>query len=142
MGLGMAAEDVIDRIVRTMRTVAVVGLSDKPSRTSYAIASYLQERGIRIIPVNPTLAGSEVLGEKVYAAVSDIPRDIHIDVVDIFRRSEFVASIVDEVIARGESAIWMQVGVVDEKAAARARAAGHAVVMDLCIGVELEERVP
>jgi predicted CoA-binding protein len=132
----MNAADTVDRLVRGMRTVAVVGLSDKPSRPSHGVASYLQRHGIRIIPVNPRLADREVLGERAYASLTDIPRGIHVDIVDIFRRSELVAPVVDEAIARGEGAIWMQLGIVDEVSADRARRAGHDVVMDLCLAVE------
>lgn len=130
------AEATIERLVREMRAVAVVGLSDKPWRPSHSVAAYLQREGIRIIPVNPRLVGTKVLGEPVYASLSEIPREISVDIVDIFRRSEFVAPIVDEVIARGAGAVWMQEGVVDEPSAARARAAGHDVVMDRCLAVE------
>lgn len=119
-----------------MKTVAVVGLSDKSWRVSYGVAGYLVEQGVRIIPVNPQAAGKKILGQKVYASLTDIPKDTKIDVVCIFRRSELVAPVVDEVIARGEGAVWMQIGVIDETSAAKARAAGRVVVMDRCIAVE------
>ena len=131
------AEERIERIVREMRVVAVVGLSDKPWRPSYGVARALQSRGIKIVPVNPTLAGATLLGERVYASLLEVPRDIRLDVVDIFRRSDLVPPIVDDAIARGDaSAIWMQQGVVNESAAARARQAGLDVVMDACLAVE------
>lgn len=120
-----------------MRVVAVVGLSEKAWRPSHGVARYLQEQGVRIIPVNPNLAGREVLGERAYESLAEVPRETPIDVVDVFRRSELVEPVVDDVIARGErSAVWLQVGVVNEAAAARARAAGLDVVMDACLAVE------
>lgn len=134
-------EEAIDRVVRDMRTVAVVGLSDKPWRPSHGVATYLQRQGIRIVPVNPRLAGREVLGERVYRSLLEIPADLRIDVVDVFRRSEAVAPVVDEALRRGPGAIWMQEGVVDEASAERARAAGHEVVMDRCLAVEHRRRV-
>lgn len=130
-------ETAIERVVRTMRSVAVVGLSDKPWRPSHGVALYLRRHGIRIVAVNPVLAGREVLGERAYASLHDVPADLYLDVVDIFRRSELVAPVVDDALARGGfGAIWMQEGIVDEASAARARAAGHEVFMDLCLAVE------
>jgi predicted CoA-binding protein len=136
----MDGSDVVDRALRDMRTVAVVGLSDKPWRPSYGVAAYLQEQGVRVLPVNPNLVGRRVLAEEAYASLEDVPRSIRIDVVDIFRRSELVAPVVDAAIARGAGAIWMQLGVVDELSAARARAAGLTVVMDKCLAVEHRRR--
>lgn len=121
--------EVIERILETARTIAVVGLSPDPRRPSHGVARYLQRAGYRIIPVNPAL--TEVLGEKAYARVRDLPDPV--DIVDVFRRSEFVGPIVDEAIAAGAKAVWLQDGVVDEAAAARARTAGLDVVMDDCI---------
>ncbi|HEY8679339.1 MAG TPA: CoA-binding protein [Candidatus Dormibacteraeota bacterium] len=121
--------EVIDRILETARTIAVVGLSPDPRRPSHGVARYLQRAGYRIIPVNPAL--KEVLGEKAYACVRGLPDPV--DIVDVFRRSEFVGPIVDEAIAAGATAVWLQDGVVDEAAAARARTAGLDVVMDDCI---------
>ena len=120
---------MIPDLLRKSHVIAVVGLSSKKFRPSYGVAEYLQREGYRIIPVNPNEA--EVLGEKAYARLEDIPE--HVDIVDIFRRSEFVAPLVEEAIRRGASAVWMQEGVVDEEAAEKARAAGLAVVMDRCI---------
>jgi uncharacterized protein len=120
---------MIPDLLRKSSVIAVVGLSSKKFRPSYGVAEYMQREGYRIIPVNPN--ETEVLGEKAYARLEDVPG--HIDIVDIFRRSEFVAPLVDEAIRRGASAVWMQEGVVDEEAAEKARAAGLAVVMDRCI---------
>ena len=116
-------------LLRKSRVIAVVGLSSKKFRPSYGVAEYMQKAGYRIIPVNPN--ETEVLGEKAYARLQDISE--HVDIVDIFRRSEFVQSVVDDAIRTGASAVWMQEGVVDERAAEKARAAGLSVVMDRCI---------
>jgi predicted CoA-binding protein len=120
---------MIPDLLRKSHVIAVVGLSSKKFRPSYGVAEYMQREGYRIIPVNPN--ETEVLGEKAYSRLEDIPE--HVDIVDIFRRSEFVAPLVEEAIRRGASAVWMQEGVVDEAAAEKARAAGLAVVMDRCI---------
>ena len=109
--------------------IAVVGLSSKRVRPSYGVSEYMQRQGYRIIPVNPN--ETEVLGEKSYARLEDIPE--HVDIVDIFRRSEFVAPVVEAAIRIGATAVWMQEGVVDEDAGRKAQAAGLAVVMDRCI---------
>ena len=119
----------IPALLRRSRTIAVVGLSSKKFRPSYGVAEYMQEQGYRIIPVNPN--ETEVLGEKAYASIVDIGE--HIDIVDIFRRSEFVPAIVESAIRIGAGAIWMQEGVVHEDAARQAREAGLEVVMDRCI---------
>jgi predicted CoA-binding protein len=119
----------IPELLRASRVIAVVGLSSKKFRPSYGVAEYMQREGYRIIPVNPN--ETEVLGEKSYARLEDIPE--HIDIVDIFRRSEFVTPIVESAIRVGASAIWMQEDVEDEAAAQKARAAGLTVVMDRCI---------
>ena len=116
-------------ILRSGQTIAVVGLSGKRYRPSFGVAEYMKNSGFRIIPVNPF--EREVLGEKSYPALDKIPE--HVDIVDIFRRSEFVPEIVDAAIRIGARAIWMQEGVIHEEAAAKARAAGLAVVMDRCI---------
>ena len=119
----------IPELLRSSRTIAVVGLSSNPLRSSHGVAEYMQQRGYRIFPVNPN--ESEVLGEKCYARLEDVPEKI--DIVDVFRRSEFVPDIVDAAIRVGARAVWMQEGVTHEEAAARARQAGLAVVMDRCI---------
>ena len=123
------APDVVEKILRSAKTIAVVGLSADPARPSHGVARYLQRAGYRIIPVNPNV--DEVLGERAYPTLSRLPGPV--DVVDIFRRSEFVGPIVDEAIAIGAGAVWLQDGVVDEAAAERARAAGLDVVMDDCM---------
>ncbi|HWG59186.1 MAG TPA: CoA-binding protein [Candidatus Acidoferrales bacterium] len=134
------ANDPITRILKTGRTIAVVGLSNRRFRPSYGVAEYLKSAGYRIIPVNPN--EPEVLGEKSYSRLEDIPE--HVDVVDIFRRAEFVPEIVESAIAVGAGAVWMQEGVVHAEAAERARRAGIFVVMDSCILKEhaLRFRVP
>ena len=115
------------------RTWAVVGCSPSPGRDSHRIAALLQQRGHRVIPVNPNC--DEVLGERAYARLEDIPE--RVDVVDIFRRSDAAGAHVDEAIAIGAKAVWMQLDVIDEAAAERARAAGLEVVMDRCPAIEI-----
>jgi hypothetical protein len=122
----------IEEILRSSKTIAVVGLSPNPLRPSYDVARYLKEQGYRIIPVNPTV--EEVLGERSYPNLSAIPE--RVDVVDIFRRSEEVPAIVEEAIKIKASVVWMQEGVIHEEAAARAQGAGLSVVMDRCMMVE------
>jgi predicted CoA-binding protein len=119
----------ISEILHSARTIAVVGLSNKRFRPSYGVSEYLKRAGYRIIPVNPLEA--EVLGEKSYADLDSVP--VPVDIVDIFRRSEFVPEIVEAAIRNGAKAIWMQEGVIHEQAARRAEAAGLTVVMDHCI---------
>ena len=119
----------ISEILRVGRTIAVVGLSAKRYRPSYGVAEYMQRAGYRIIPVNPH--ETEVLGEKCYPDVESVPEPI--DIVDIFRRSEFVPEIVEAAIRKGAKVVWMQEGVIHEEAARRAREAGLEVVMDRCI---------
>jgi len=119
-------------LLRTSQTIAVVGLSSNPFRPSHGVSEYMQGQGYRIIPVNPY--ESEVLGEKAWPSLEAVPPQYHpIDIVNIFRRSEYVPAIVESAIRIGAKAIWMQEGVADEAAAARARAAGIAVVQDRCI---------
>ena len=127
---------LIDRILSEAKTVAVVGISDKPERPSNAVARYLQGRGYRIIPVNPLL--TEVLGEKAYKSLSDIPAKV--DLVDVFRKSEDVPPIAEEAIRIGARFFWMQEGVVSENARDRLERAGIPVVMDLCIKKEIAKR--
>jgi uncharacterized protein len=125
----MSESDAITQILRSSKTIAVVGLSNKHIRPSYGVAQYLQSAGYRIVPVNPN--ETEVLGEKCYARLQDAP--VPVDIVDVFRRSEFVPEIADAAIEIGARCIWMQEGVVHPEAADRARRAGILVVMNLCI---------
>jgi predicted CoA-binding protein len=122
----MSAEE---EILNFSRVVAVVGLSSKPGRPSYRVASYLKEQGYKIIPVNPE--EKKILGELCYPDLASIPEPV--DVVDVFRRPEEVLPIVEEAISIGAKAVWMQEGVINEEAAARAREAGLLVVMDKCM---------
>lgn len=126
----------IDRILDTCKTVAVVGLSPRPDRDSNGVAAYIQERGYRVIPVNP--AASEILGEKCYPNLTSIPDPV--DVVDIFRRSEEVPAVVADAITIGARVVWMQKGVVSEEGVSAARKAGLMVVMDECMECEVRAR--
>ncbi len=118
--------DLVEEQLRNSQTIAVVGLSDNPERFSYRVAKYLQEQGYKIIPVNPML--DEVLGEKSYPDLNTVPEPV--DMVDIFRRSELVAPVVDQAIEINAKYIWMQDGVIDHESAAKAEQAGIPVVMD------------
>jgi uncharacterized protein len=131
-----AVPDQIYKILQRARTIAVVGLSDNPLRPSHGVAAYLQSQGYRIIPVNPEI--KESLGEKAHSSLRDVPHKI--DIVDIFRRPEFVEEVVDQAIQLQVPAVWMQEEVIHEKAAQKARAAGIFVVMDRCILVEHRAR--
>lgn len=124
-----ATTEEVRRILASARTVAIVGLSDKPERDSHRVAAYLQQAGYRIIPVNPNL--SSVLGEKAYPNLRAIPEPV--DVVDIFRKPEAVPEIVEDAIAIGARVVWMQDGIVHNAAADRARQAGLTVVMNKCM---------
>jgi predicted CoA-binding protein len=121
--------DPLANILEKYKTLAVVGLSSKPSRPSYGVASYMQTHGYRIIPVNPH--ETSVLGEKAYTSLEALPEPV--EVVLIFRRSEFVPEVVESAIRKGAKVIWMQEGVIHEEAAQRARAAGLTVIQDRCI---------
>ena len=116
------------------RTIAVVGISDRPDRPSHEVASYLKAAGYRIIPVNPVLAGKEILGERCVASLAEIGHGV--DIVDVFRRAEAVPDVVDDALRVDAPLLWLQLGIVNEDAAARARAAGRAVVQDRCIQIE------
>jgi len=128
----------IERILTESHTIAVVGLSGNPQRPSHAVAQYLQSRGYRIIPINPNV--TEVLGERAYPDLLSVPEAI--DAVDIFRRPEAVPSIVAQAIEIGAKAVWMQEGVINEDAAAKARTAGLMVVMDRCMLKETHRLIP
>lgn len=121
-------------ILTSVKTIAVVGWSPKPDRPSHGVAAYLSRRGYRVIPVNPGQAGQTALGEVVRATLAEVGP---VDMVDIFRRSDEAGAVVDEAIAQGAKVVWLQLGVVDEAAAARARAAGLRVVMDRCPAIEM-----
>ena len=125
----------IEHVLSNTRVWAVVGCSPDPSRDSHRIAALLQSRGYRVIPVNPAV--DEVLGERCYPSLADIPASESVEVVDVFRRSAAAGAHVDEAIAIGASAVWLQLGVIDHAAADRARAAGLRVVMDRCPAIEL-----
>lgn len=115
-----------------IKTIAVVGLSNSPDKASYRVADYLQKNGYRIIPVNPT--ADSVLGERSYPDIGTIPGEIHIDAVDIFRKSEAVKPYVEQALARGDvQVVWMQEGIINEEAAALARQQGIEVIMDRCM---------
>ena len=124
-----AQSDPIRAVLETSRTIAVVGMSSNKMRPSYGVAEYMQRAGYTIIPVNPN--ETEILGERAVARLEDVPEKV--DIVDIFRRSEFVPEVVESAIAIGAKAIWMQEGVIHEASAESARRAGLTVVMDLCI---------
>jgi predicted CoA-binding protein len=125
-------DDTIRAILATPRTVAVVGCSPDPGRDSHRIAALLRTRGHRIIPVNPS--ATEILAETCYPSLRDVTQPV--DMVDVFRRSEHVSAIADDAIAIGAQVLWLQLGVIDEDAAARATAAGLTVVMDRCPAIE------
>ena len=125
-------------ILEKSKVIAVVGLSPKPERDSHEVAKYLQDQGYRIVPVNPR--ADTILGEKSYPDLASIPE--RVDVVDIFRRSDDVPPVVDQAIDIGAKAVWMQLGIVNEDAAAKAREAGLGVVMDRCMLIEHRNLVP
>ncbi len=126
-------------ILQTTKVIAVVGFSAKPDRASHYVAAFLQAKGYRVIPVNPGLAGQSFLGETVFADLASIPAEIAVDMVDIFRAPEAVPGIVEEALAHLPAlrTVWMQLGVISEEGAARARAAGKRVVMDHCPKIEI-----
>ncbi|UTI65302.1 CoA-binding protein [Paraconexibacter antarcticus] len=130
-----SSEETIREVLTGTKVWAVVGCSPEPARDSHRVARFLQERGFRVIPVNPE--ADEILGERCYRSLADIPAEAGVEVVDIFRRSELAGDHVDEAIAAGAKAVWLQLGVIDGAAAARANAAGLDVVMDRCPAIEL-----
>jgi predicted CoA-binding protein len=122
------------RILQSCRSVAVVGLSAQWHRPSFFVAKYLQQHGYRVIPVNPRYAGQEILGETVYATLSDLPQSV--DLVDVFRRTEDVLPVAREAVAIGARCLWQQIGVANAEAAALAREAGLVAVMNRCVKIE------
>ncbi|MGT2514284.1 CoA-binding protein [Sphingomonas panni] len=131
----MLDDDGIRTLLTEARTIALVGASDRPDRASYGVMAYLQQRGYRVIPVNPQITGEHLHGEFVFRDLDQIGEKI--DIVDIFRNSAAAGEVVDAAIAAGAKAVWMQLGVVNEAAAARAEAAGLQVVMDRCPKIEI-----
>ncbi len=125
----------IDELLKGARTIAIVGASDRPDRASYGVMKAVQDRGYRTIPVNPRITGEHVHGEYIWRELGQIGEPI--DIVDIFRKSEDVGPVVDEAIAVGAKAIWMQLGISNVEAAAKAEAAGLLVVEDRCLKIEL-----
>ena len=132
----VASSDAVAQILRGVKTIAVVGLSSNPMRPSYGVAEYLKTAGYRIIPVNPN--ETEVLGEKAYARLEDIPEQV--DIVDVFRRAEEVPAVAESAIRIGAKVLWMQLGIENGGAAEKARAAGLVVVENACLLVEHKRR--
>ena len=134
-------DDEIRRILGETRTIALVGASPRPERDSHEVMAFLQSHGYRVIPVNPAVAGQTILGERVRASLAEI--DEPIDMVDVFRNSDAAGAVADEAIAAKARTVWMQLGVINEAGAARAREAGLAVVMDRCPKIEIPRlRIP
>ena len=127
-------EDIAD-LLRNARTIALVGASDRPSRPSYGVMKFMQDHGYRVIPINPQITGEHVHGEFVWRELSQIGEPI--DIVDIFRRPQAAGEAVDDAIAAGAKAVWLQLGVINEVAAAKAEAAGLKVVMNRCPKIEI-----
>jgi predicted CoA-binding protein len=131
----LTRDEDIAELLASARTIAMIGASDSPDRASYRVMKFLQDQGYRVIPVNPKITGEHVHGEYVWRELAQIGEPI--DIVDIFRRSDFAGENVDEAIAAGAKAVWMQLGVIDMAAAKRAEAAGLKVVMDRCPKIEI-----
>ena len=127
-------EDIVE-LLRNARTIAMIGASDRPGRPSNRVMKFLQDQGYRVLPVNPQITGEHVHGEFVFRELAQLGDPI--DIVDIFRRSDAAGEVVDDAIRIGARAVWMQLGVIDEAAAARAEAAGLQVVMDRCPAIEI-----
>ncbi len=132
----MTQSDDIQHILKSHRTVAVVGLSPKTHRDSYEVAQYMQSKGWRIVPINPAAQVSEILGEKVYPTLIEAAKHVKIDLVDVFRNSVDVPPVADEAIAIGAKALWLQLGIEHAAAAGKARAAGLLVVQNKCLLIE------
>lgn len=135
----MSPENRISEVLRNAKTIAVVGLTSNPMRPSYGVAAYMQQQGYRIVPVNPTI--SEALGEDAYPSLRDIPKDVKIDIVDVFRRPDAVPEVVDQVLELKLPVLWLQETVVNREAAEKASKAGVFVVMDKCILKEHRKRM-
>jgi len=131
----LTRDEDIAELLTSARTIAVVGASDRANRPSYGVMKFLQDHGYRVIPVNPQITGEHILGEFVWRELAQI--GVPIDIVDIFRRPEMAEEAVDQAIFAGAKAVWMQIGVVNEAAAAKAEAAGLKVVMDRCPKIEI-----
>ncbi|MFD0616469.1 CoA-binding protein [Paenibacillus sp. GCM10027629] len=127
------SQEEIREILRSSNVIAVVGLSEKPDRTSYMVAEAMQRRGYRIIPVNPVVAGTKILGEPCYSSLKDIPEKV--DIVNVFRRSEFCEPVAEEAVAIGAKTLWLQQGIINISAANIAAGGGLKVIMDVCIKV-------
>lgn len=132
----MTLEETVGHILTNCRTIAVVGLSPKPHRASFDVARYMQANGYRIIPVNPNAGVTHILGETVYATLLDASKFEKMDLVNCFRNSDDIPPLVDEAIAIGAKAVWMQLGIAHHAAAARAQAAGLLVVQDRCLKID------
>ena len=131
----LTRDEDIAELLSTARTIAVVGASDRPDRPSYGVMKFLQDHGYRVFPVNPQITGEHVLGEFVWRELAQI--GVPIDIVDIFRRPDAVDDAVEQAVFAGAKAVWMQIGVINEEAAARAEAAGLKVIMDRCPKIEI-----
>jgi len=131
---------LIDELLASARTIAVVGYSTNPNRPSNSVSRYLREQGYRVIPVNPILRGSVVDGEQAYDRLADIPAEVGVDFVDVFRRGEFLDAVVDDALAAGMPAIWFQLSLGNEAAARRAEGRGLRVVWDRCTAIEHRRR--
>lgn len=131
----MIKDHEIETVLKTVKTIALVGASEKTTRPSYGVMAYLLEQGYDVIPVSPKLAGQKLLGQQVYASLEDIPQ--RIDMVDVFRQPEAAYEIAQQAIAIGAKVLWLQIGVINEPAAILAREAGLAVVMDRCPKIEI-----
>jgi len=131
----LTSDEDIAKLLSEARTIALVGASDRPDRPSYGVMKFLQDHGYRVIPVNPQITGEHVHGEFVWRELSQI--GLPIDIVDIFRRPQAAGDAVDQAIFVGAKAVWLQIGVINEEAAARAEAAGLKVVMDRCSAIEI-----